>query len=130
VFINSHKAVSLHFRVTALPDGPAPASVIRQAAGCIRIFADEVGGKSTDREELTKALGHLRTATPSSSPRSTGSPAPCRTSSRSSPICAAAASASGPCGKPSPGHACLRAAAGASVLHLQRPEPLRNAGQE
>jgi DNA invertase Pin-like site-specific DNA recombinase len=29
-------------------------------AGCIRIFADKVSGKNTDREELTKALDHLR----------------------------------------------------------------------
>ncbi|MEU1736541.1 recombinase family protein [Streptosporangium sp. NPDC020145] len=31
-----------------------------EAAGCIRIFADKLSGKNTDREELTKALDHLR----------------------------------------------------------------------
>ncbi|GAA2212821.1 hypothetical protein GCM10009850_082830 [Nonomuraea monospora] len=31
-----------------------------EAAGCIRIFADKLSGKNTDREELTKALDYLR----------------------------------------------------------------------
>ncbi|MFC5833136.1 recombinase family protein [Nonomuraea insulae] len=31
-----------------------------EAAGCIRIFADKLSGKNTNREELTKALDYLR----------------------------------------------------------------------
>nr|WP_312882636.1 recombinase family protein [Streptosporangium album] len=31
-----------------------------EAAGCIRIFADKLSGKNTDREDLAKALDYLR----------------------------------------------------------------------
>jgi hypothetical protein len=61
-----------------------------KAAGCIQIFADKKSGKDADREELATALTTCGPAKPGSSPRWTGSPAPCRTSSQSSPTCAAA----------------------------------------
>nr|WP_241756665.1 hypothetical protein [Actinomadura sp. RB99] len=67
-----------------------------KAASCIQIFADKKSGKDAEREELAKALTTCGPATPWSSPRWTGSLAPCRTSSRSSPTCAAAASGSDP----------------------------------
>ena len=67
-----------------------------KAAGRIRIFAGKKSGKDAEREEFATALDYLRPGDTLVVPRWTGSPAPCRTSSRSSPTCAAAASGSDP----------------------------------
>lgn len=49
------------------------------AAGCIRIFADKKSGRSTEREQLVRALDYLRPGDVLVVPRWTGSAAPCKT---------------------------------------------------